>query len=279
MTGIDGETKLIGFLGSTYRTSKMYAMYNAAIEVLGLNFRYVPFVVDDLEQAVNGLRHLGIAAVGVTIPYKIDIIPFLDELDADARRIGAVNVVVNRDGRLIGGNTDGRGARRALAEQMPDLHGRRIVLLGAGGAARAIAFALHDAGARLTILNHTPAGAAGLAADVGGGAAAGGFDRLPELLPRSEILINTTPVGMAGTAAAGQSPVPTRLLHPGLLVMDIVAKPPVTALLQAALDRGCPVVYGSRMLLWQGVEKFHLYTGVEPPIAVMEAAMEEGKRG
>src|SRR3989344_6734624 len=111
---INGETKLIGFFGSTFRTSKMYAMYNAVFEALGLNFVYVPFVVEDIKSGVKAIRSLGIHAVGVTIPFKISIMKHLDELDEDAKRIGAVNVVINNNGKLIGGNTDGKGGVKAL---------------------------------------------------------------------------------------------------------------------------------------------------------------------
>src|SRR5271157_3808780 len=149
---INGATKLIGFFGSTYRTSKMYAIYNAAMEALGLNYLYVPFVVGDLQKAVEGMRHLGIAAAGVTIPYKISIIPYLDELDAESQMVGAVAVVVNRDGKLIGSTTDGQGALRALQEKT-EVAGKKVVLIGAGGAARAIAFTVHRAGGQLTVLN------------------------------------------------------------------------------------------------------------------------------
>jgi shikimate dehydrogenase len=273
---INGETRLIGFFGSTYRTSKMYAMYNSAIEALGLNCLYIPFAVDDLHKAVEGIRHLGVAAIGITIPYKIEIMPYLDELDEDARRIGAVNVVVQRDGRLVGSNTDGQGALRALREQV-DVSGAHICLLGAGGAARAIAFALHDAGCELSVLNRTARAAEELAADVGGGVQAGGYDLLPEVLERSSIVINTTPVGMAGGPDEGRSLVPAALLRPAMTVMEIVTNPRETPLLQDARARGCRVVYGYRMLLWQGVYKFHLYTGVEPPVEVMERAMEQAK--
>src|SRR5919108_1976995 len=116
MARINGETQIFGFFGSTYKTSKMYAMYNAAFEALGLNYVYVPFIVKDLEKAVEGVRHLGIKAIGVTIPYKIDVLPSLDELDSDARRIGAANTIINHNGRLLGANTDGRGAVKALQE-------------------------------------------------------------------------------------------------------------------------------------------------------------------
>jgi shikimate dehydrogenase len=276
ITDINGQTRLIGFFGSTYQTSKMYAMYNAAIQALGLNYVYVPFAVDDLEQAVAGVRHLGVAAIGITIPYKVEIMPYLDELDSDARRIGAVNVVVNRGGRLTGSNTDGRGALRALQEQC-EVQQQQITLLGAGGAARAIAFALRDAGGSVTVINRTEQHAHDLAAAVGGDTTGGGMEQLTGALSHSTIVINTTPVGMANTPQEGQSLVPAHLLQPHMTVMDIVSNPRETRLLQDAQQAGCRVVYGYRMLLWQGIDKFRLYTGVEPPIEVMEQAMEQAK--
>ena len=120
MEQISGETQIIGFFGATYRTSKMYAMYNAAFQALKLNYIYVPLAVQDLAKAVDGVRHLGIKAIGVTIPYKVEVIPYLDDLDQDARRIGAVNAILNQDGRLLGANTDGKGAVRALLEVSAD---------------------------------------------------------------------------------------------------------------------------------------------------------------
>lgn len=269
---INGETKLIGFLGSTYRTSKMYALYNAAMEALGLNYLYVPLVVNDLAKAVDGIRHLGIAAVGVTIPYKLSIIPYLDELDAESRQVGAVAVVVNRDGQLIGGTTDGQGALKALQEKT-DVADKRITLVGAGGAARAMAFTLRQAGAHLTVLNRIEEieMAQSLARDVG--CPWGDLSQLEPSLREADIVINTTPVGMVNTPLTGQSVVPDHLLRPEMTVMDIVTTPRDTRLLQDAARRGCNVVHGDRMLLWQGVFKFKLYTGVEPPVAVMEAAM------
>src|SRR5215471_11856791 len=126
MVPLNGETQIIGFFGSTYKTSKMYAMYNAAFEALKLNYAYVPFRVNDLEKAIQGVRHLGIKAIGVTIPYKIAVIPYLDELDSDASRIGAVNAIINHDGKLIGANTDGRGAVKALQE-VTAIAGKKVV--------------------------------------------------------------------------------------------------------------------------------------------------------
>jgi shikimate dehydrogenase len=269
---INGETKLIGFFGSTYRTSKMYAIYNAAMEALGLNYLYVPFVVNDLQKAVEGMRHLGIAAAGVTIPYKISIIPFLDDLDAEAKMVGAAAVVVNRDGKLIGGTTDGQGALKALQEKT-EVAGRKVLLIGAGGAARAIAFSVQRAGGQLTVLNRAEEidMAKSLATDLG--CPWGDFSSLESSVLQADILIQTTPVGMANTPLASRSLVPVGLLRQGMTVMDIVTNPRKTQLLQDAEGQGCQVVYGERMLLWQAVYKFKLYTGIEPPVEVMEQAM------
>ncbi|HPA17507.1 MAG TPA: shikimate dehydrogenase [Verrucomicrobiae bacterium] len=274
---ISGETKLIGFLGSTYRTSKMYAMYNAAMEALGLNYIYVPFVVDDLQKAVDGIRHLGIAAAGVTIPYKMSIIPYLDELDAESKHVGAVAVIVNQGGRLIGGTTDGKGALKALQEKT-DVRGKNITLVGAGGAARAMAFSLKEAGGKLTILNRVEEVAMAESLGSSVGCPWGDLSLLEESVGRSEIVINTTPMGMINTPLEGRSLVPKALLRPGMTVMDIVTTPRETRLLQDAAGAGCNVVHGDQMLLWQAVYKFKMYTGVEPPVEVMREAMESLKK-
>ena len=262
---INGETKLIGFLGSTFKTSKMYAMYNAAFEALGLNYVYVPLVVKNLKKAIKGIRHLEICAVGVTIPYKIEIIPFLDELDNNAKRIGAVNVVLNKNGKLIGGNTDGEGAVMALKEKT-EIKGKKIILLGAGGAARAIAFAVKDADGELTILNRTVSKTEELAKAVG--CQSGGLEKLSELMSSTDILINSTAVGM--TPNVNQSLVDKELFHKKLTVMDIVSNPKETKLLKEANEVDCQIIFADRMLLWQGVLKFEMYTGIKPPIKIME---------
>lgn len=273
---LNGNTKLIGFFGTTYKTSKMYAMYNAAIEAMGLNYIYVPFAVSNLEKAVAGIRNLGVTAIGITIPYKIEIMQYLDELDTNAKRIGAVSVVLNKGGKLIGGNTDGEGALKALKEKT-EVKNKKVVLLGSGGAARAIAFALSDEGCHITILNRTESNAKELAVVIGDSIKHGGFDSLPEVLKDSEIVINTTPVGMANTSLEGQSIVPAKLLRSDMTVMEIVSKPRETKLVQDAKKRGCRLVLGYRMLLWQGAFKFKMYTNVEPPIAIMEDAMDKIK--
>ncbi|HJT56862.1 MAG TPA: shikimate dehydrogenase [Ktedonobacteraceae bacterium] len=270
MSSINGETQLIGFFGATYRTSKMYAMYNAAFAAVGLNYAYVPFVVNDMQKAVEGVRHLGIKAVGVTIPYKIDVIPYLDELDSDALRIGAVNAIVNHNGRLRGANTDGKGAVKALQE-VTAIAGKKVVLLGAGGAARAVAFAIADGGAEVVIVNRTRETATSLAEAVHGKHTA--LDKLEQEIKDAHIVINATSVGSISTA--GESLVQKTWLSSEATVMDLVSHPKETRLLQEAKERGCKIVYGDRMLFWQGALKFKLYTGIEPPIEVMESALRK----
>jgi shikimate dehydrogenase len=268
MSNINGETQVIGFFGTTYRTSKMYGMYNAAFEALGLNYVYIPLVVNDLEKAVEGVRHLGIKAIGVTIPYKIDVIPYLDELDNDASRIGAVNAFVNRDGRLLGANTDGKGAVKAL-EEVTTIAGKKVVLLGAGGAARAVAFAVTDAGGEIVIVNRTEERAAALAQAIHRQYTT--LDKLKQAIQDAQIVINATSVGMGVTK--DESLVHNAWLSSDAVVMDLVSSPKETTLLKQAQERGCRVVYGNRMLFWQGVLKFKLYTGIEPPVEVMEKAL------
>lgn len=266
---INGETKLIGFLGSTFKTSKMYTMYNAAFEALGLNYVYIPLVVNDLKKALEGIRHLEICAVGVTIPYKIKIIPFLDELDNNAKRIRAVNVVLNKNGKLIGGNTDGEGAVMALKEKT-EIKGKKIILLGAGGAARALAFAIKDEEGELMIINRTVADAQELAKVVG--CQFDDLEKLSELMSSTDILINGTSIGMVPNI--NNSLVDKDLLHKNLTVMDIVSNPRETKLLNDAKSAGCQTVFADRMLLWQGVLKFEMYTGVKPPIKIMEKSLQ-----
>lgn len=266
---INGETKIIGFFGSTHKTSKMYAMYNAVFENLGLNYVYIPLVVENIGKAVEAIRNLGISAVGVTIPYKISIVKYLDELDHNAKRIGAVNFFLNKKGKLIGGNTDGEGAMMALKEKI-EIKGKKVILMGAGGAGRAIAFAIKDAGGELIILNRTIGDAQKLARSVD--CQFGSFEKLSELLPTTEILINSTSVGMAPDI--NKSLVDKKFLNKKLTVMDIVSNPRETKLLKEAKEIGCQTVFADRMLLWQGVLKFKLYTGINPPIELMEKALK-----
>jgi shikimate dehydrogenase len=261
------------------RASKLGArMHNSGYAALGLAYTYVPFETQDLAGALRGMRALGIRGFGIAFGFKEEVIAHLDALDPLAAAIGAVNTVVNEGGRLIGHNTDAEGARRALEEVMP-VSGRSVVLIGAGGAARAVAQGLRSAGARLHVANRTPARAAALVAHLdavglpGPPATAGGLEDLGSLRA-FDALVNCSVAGMEGASLA--SPVPAADLHPELVVMDIVYKPLETELVSAARRRGCTAIHGGRMLLHQACRQFELYTGVPAPTAAMAAALDAG---
>ncbi len=243
--------------------------HNACYQALGLDYTYVAFSVTvvSLPAAVQALRTMAIRGCGVTMPHKEAIIAHLDRLDPAAAEMKSVNTVVNDDGILTGYNTDWVGATRALAEIRP-LAGQEVVVVGAGGAARAVVYGLARAGARVRLYNRTLAKAAGLV-DEFKLASAHSLAELGQTGPY-DILINTTSVGYR---APEESIVPAELLRPGTVVMDIVAEPLETRLLAQARAAGARPVPGYRMRLFQAAEQFRLYTGVEAPLDVMEAAL------
>jgi shikimate dehydrogenase len=245
------------------------AMHNAGYRALGLGFTYVPFETHDLRGALAGMRALGIRGFGVSMPFKLEIMPLLDAVDELAAKIGAVNTVVNDDGRLTGHNTDWCGAARALAEAT-QLGGTRVLVLGAGGAGRAVAYGLARAGAAVTVCNRSDERGRRLADEVG---CASRPWAAREALDDVDALVNATSQGMEDVDP--RSPVAAGALRPGLTVMDIVYKPLETALVAAARSRGAVVVHGGRMLLHQAARQFELYTGRPAPLPAMDAALGE----
>lgn len=245
------------------------AMHEAGYAALGLRFTYVPFRVTSLAGAIAGMRALGIRGLGVSHPFKQEVIPYLDALDPVAARIGAVNTVVNDDGRLVGHNTDWIGAILAL-EEVTSLERVRVLLLGAGGAARAIAYGLRERSVTFTIANRDPAKAAVLADAVGADAV--GLESLSRA-SEYDVVINATSRGMVGQDPS--SPVPPEAIRHGQIVMDIVYKPIETALVAIAQQRGAIAVHGGRMLLHQAARQFELYTGRPAPLDAMDAALRE----
>jgi shikimate dehydrogenase len=252
---------------SRYPVSMGAAMHRAGYRALDLAFTYVPFAVSDLAGAVRGMRALGIRGLGVSMPFKLDVIPLIDELDPLARQIGAVNTIVNDDGHLVGHNTDWIGALRAL-EEVASVRDARVLLLGAGGAARAVAYGLQQRGAVTTIANRNLERAAILAREVGADARpideaqrAGDYD----------VVINASSVGMANVDLT--SPIDASAIRPGMLIMDIVYKPIETALVATARRCGARVIHGGRMLLHQAARQFELYTGRDAPLEAMDTAL------
>ena len=263
---IDASSRVYCVLGNPVAHSMGPVMHNAAFAAAGISGVYVAFRVADIAGAVKGLRALDIGGASVTIPHKVGIMPYLDRVDEDARRIGAVNTVVNREGRLTGYNSDWRGAIRALLEKT-SIAGKTVMVIGAGGAARAVAYGIVHEGGRLLVVNRTAEKAQKLADDFKGEglslSAAGSRDW--------DILINTTPVGM--TPADDLSPVPVEWLKPERVVMDIVYNPLMTRLLREAAGCGCEIVDGLDMFVFQGAYQFEAWTGRTAPVGIMRQSV------
>lgn len=267
---IDAMASVITLCGSISRLSSPLgrSMHEAGYRALDLPFAYVPFEVESAAAAMAAMRALAIRGFGVSHPFKQDVIAALDDLHPIARRIGAVNTVVNEGRRLVGHNTDWVGAVRAL-EEVTSLSAARVLLLGAGGAARAIAFGLRERAARTTIANRDEAKAARIAAEVD--ARATGLDEAYRAADY-EIVINATTLGQADVSS--DSPVPDAALRVGQIVMDIVYKPLSTRLLAAAHEKGATAVDGGRMLLHQAAAQFEIYTGRPAPLDAMNRALK-----
>lgn len=279
------KLKLFALIGDPVGQSLSPAMHNAAFRALGLNCAYITLRVPKptLANAIAGVRALGIAGLNVTIPHKISIISLLDELDESANLVGAVNTVKNNRGKLIGFNTDGEGALRALEEKIGSVKGEEVVLLGAGGAARAIAFSLARAGARLTIANRTVPRAQALASAVeqklSTNVKVASLNRaeLTKALKNVDVLINATSVGMH--PKIDKTLVRANMMRRGLVVYDIVYKPLRTKLLREARRAGGKTIDGLGMLVHQGALAFEIWTGKRAPIKIMKAAAKRELRG
>jgi len=267
---IDGTTRLFGIIGNPVSHSLSPVMHNAAFTAVGLNSVYLPFQVKNVEGALGGLRHLNIGGVSVTIPHKEAVLPFLDSIDKVARKIGSVNTIhCKKEGdetRLIGYNTDWIGANRALQGQM-ELEGASVVIIGAGGSARAIGFGLIEAGAEITLCSRTEKRGRDLAYDL----QCDWFplDGISQL--EGSALVNATSVGMV--PHGDKSPVAAEATACFDVVMDIVYAPLQTLLLRDGKKNGCRVINGLEMLLYQGVAQFELWTGLQAPVEEMRRAL------
>lgn len=280
MTMIDGRTRLLGLLGWPVSHSFSPAMHNAAAAALGLNWAYVPLPVDpqDIEAAVRGLPALGFVGANVTVPHKQAVLPFLDDVSEAASRIGAVNTILIEDGRCRGDNTDWIGFLQDLAALGVSASGRDCLVLGAGGSARGIVYALQQAHGRLHLLARRSEQAAALLNDMGlqEWAKAGALETLPEVAAnlRAPLIINTTPVGMWPHVEASIWPDDVTLPR-GAFVYDLVYNPRETWLMSQAAAADCVCSNGLGMLVQQGAAAFALWTGQQPDAALMRQAIEE----
>lgn len=276
---IKGSTNIVGLIGHPVEHSFSPPMHNAAFAELGLDYAYVAFDVnpDDLKSAVDGAKSLNIKGFNVTIPHKIEVMQYLDELDEVARLIGAVNTIDFKN--LKGYNTDGIGAVRAI-EEVTSIKDKNVVVAGAGGASRAISFYLAKFGAgSMTILNRNANKAQDLAGDVLksdliGDVGADSISEIDSYLKDADILVDTTPLGM--DPHINDEPIAkSDAMHDGLVVFDAVYNPNETVLLKEAIKAGAKPVYGIKMLLYQGAESFKIWTGRDAPIDVMQDALNK----
>ena len=272
-------TKLIGLIGTPLAHSISPLFQQAALDHCRIDARYELWETEReaLAERVAGMRHPDCLGANVTVPYKEDVIPLLDELDPLAKRIGAVNTIVNHQGRLCGYNTDLTGFDRALREDGGfDPRGAHVVQLGAGGAGRAATVALVQGGAAsITIFDIDPPRAERLVHDLGGlGQTALRHmrpteDNLAAAMSKCQLLVNCTPIGMRHTAQEHDLPMPPQLIPGEALVFDIIANPLETRLLAEAKKRGARTLGGLPMLVYQGAHSFEMWTAVQPPLDVM----------
>lgn len=275
---ISGKTALYGIFGYPVNHSFSPGMHNAAFAKLGMDACYVAFPVhpDYLGEAVKAVMPLGIKGLNITVPHKEKVIQFLDDLSEEARLIGAVNTIDIRNDRMIGHNTDGRGFLRSLREETGFRpKGKNILIVGSGGAARAIGFSLALEGAANILLadidlDKASALASDIRAKTGVVADKISVDNLARAAADAHCIVNATPLGLK---KGDPLPVPKNLLNKSHLVCDLVYNPPDTQLLKAARLRKARTLSGIGMLLYQGVIAFEIWTGRKAPVSVMKKAL------
>lgn len=277
---ISPATQLCAVIGNPVAHSLSPALHNAAFNKLGLDFVYVAFRVEDVKSALAGMRALhNFRGMSVTIPHKIEIMNLVDEISEVDRSIGSINTIINEQGRLIGLGTDGPGALKALVDAGVDLDGKSILMLGSGGAARAIAFTLarNTKLGKLSMLDINEAMLQGLAADLKSGTGAcieSGVmtdNSIACAMKHADVIINCTPIGMHPKEDA--SLIPAELFRPGQVVFDIVYTPLETKLISDAKACGLKTVSGVEMFINQAVLQFERFTGVEAPVDVMRSVV------
>jgi shikimate dehydrogenase len=280
-TVLDSHTVMYGVFGHPVKHSKSPLMLNRAFQENGINAAYTAFHVtpEKLESAVLGIRALGFGGVNVTIPHKLEVMHYLDDIDEDARMIGAVNTIVNREGQLIGYNTDGIGYVRSLKEETGfQVQGSKLLLIGAGGAARGVAYALaKESPSVIYIVNRSKERAEQLSQDIGRMVECVSVD-LSELgdIPPVDFIVNTTSVGMHPNI--DELPIDpiwmNRWVDTHTIVSDLVYNPLQTRFLKAAADLGARAHSGLGMFVYQGAYAFEYWTGQQAPVAVMRNVVE-----
>ncbi len=261
-------------IGDPIEHSLSPAMHNAAYEFLGIDHQFVytaaRVMSGNISDVVKAVRAMGVRGLTCTIPHKVEVMRFLDDIDPIATKIGAVNTVVNNNGLLKGYNTDWIGLVTSL-EKHCILQGKKVALIGAGGAGRAMGYGVVAKGAHLTVFNRTREKSEGLAREIGGNVASQSYDSLETYIPEMDIILNATSLGMGEHKS--ESPIPSELISKHHIVFDAVYNPYETRLLQEAAQRGATVIHGTEMLLYQGTTQFELYTNQKAPVEVMKKTL------
>ena len=278
---INAKSGVYCVIGNPIEHSLSPALHNAAFQSAGINNVYTAFCVSDIENAIHGFRALNIKGVSVTIPHKVTAIPFLDEIDPVAENIGAINTIINKNGKLTGYNSDGFGALKAFSEAGIDITEKKVAIIGSGGAARAIAFTLametkplelNVLGIEVDQINHLARDLNQKTSQTVTGIIMDG-EAWEQKIIEADILLHCTPIGMY--PKIDDCVIPERLLHPGLVVFDIVYTPLVTKLLQLAEQAGCSTIRGVEMFINQAAIQFELWTGKPAPVDVFRKEMEK----
>lgn len=280
MRTIDTATQLCVVIGNPVEHSLSPTIHNAAFEALELNYVYLAFRVEDVRGCLAGMRALeGFRGMSVTIPHKLAVMEWLDEIEPMARHVGSVNTIVKEDGRLIGSTTDGPGTLRAFADAGVSLTGKRVLFLGSGGAVRAVAFAFAELAdvACVTVLGRTPQRVTGLVDDLQAASPVEIFagslsDDLDKAVSEHDVIINGTPTGMY-PASENETLVTKAMLRKEQVVFDMVYRPLRTRLLREAEEAGCKTIEGIEMLLNQAALQFERWTGQPAPYQAMRTAV------
>jgi shikimate dehydrogenase len=279
----DAHTKTYCIIGNPVRHSMSPHIHNASFAEVGINAVYVAFEVEDAEGAVHGMRALGMSGASVTIPHKIAVMPLLDEIDEVARMIGAVNTIANEGGKLYGLNTDGPAAVKALKDAGVDPAGKKIAVIGSGGAARATGFTLaaNERISSLAVLGVVPGEMRQLVKELSGKTdvpfsaihLAQEESDAKHAIREADVVINASPVGMHPDE--DKTPIPTDWLRAETVMFDVVYTPPRTRLLREAAERGCKVVHGLEMFINQAALQFERWTRQPAPVDLMRRIVLE----
>jgi len=278
---VDSKTKLLGLIGHPVDHSFSPIMHNAAIEDLGINYKYLAFDVseENLKDIVSGAKAFQIAGFNITIPHKMNIMKYLDEIDEDAKAIGAVNTVKIENGKAIGYNTDGIGAKKALEEKTGILINKNILIIGSGGGSRAVSYELAKEN-NLTIINRNIEKAKILSEELSKNLKKENSINYGDLdidIKNFDIIINTTPVGMYPNTNVDPV-IPLNDIKKGAVVMDLIYNPLEPVFLKEAMKYGAETINGLGMLVYQGAVSFEIWTGKKPDIYVMKKSINSNIR-